>query len=116
VQGRGAQTKDLRLAMHLAPASADTDHAMPLTFLVGEAISFALDCCTGADELGIWLAQDEYGEIRFAVECAASANDAPGPGGRLIDAFARQLGADVGRDAERPAALWVRVPPAPREA
>ncbi|MFZ2031362.1 MAG: histidine kinase dimerization/phosphoacceptor domain -containing protein [Vitreimonas sp.] len=111
VQGRGTQSKDLRLAMHLSPARADTDHAMPLTFLVGEAISFALDCCSGKDELGVWLEQDDAGEMRFAVDCAANANGAPGPGGRLIDAFARQLGADIGRDPARPAALWVRVPP-----
>lgn len=111
VQARGAQTKDLRLSMHLSPARADTDHAMPLTFMVGEAISFALDCATGSEELVIWLEQDEAGETRFAVECASTANGAPGPGGRLIDAFARQLGADVGRDPERPATLWVRVPP-----
>jgi two-component sensor histidine kinase len=112
VQGRGAQTKDLRLSMHLSPARADTDHAMPLTFMVGEAISFALDCASGSEELGIWLEQDEAGETRFAVDCAARANGAPGPGARLIDAFARQLGADIGRDPARPAALWVRVPPA----
>jgi len=112
VQGRGAQTKDLRLSMHLSAARADTDHAMPLTFMVGEAISFALDCSGGTDELGIWLEQDEGGETRFAIDCAANANGAPGPGARLIDAFARQLGADVGRDPARPAALWVRVPPA----
>jgi two-component sensor histidine kinase len=112
VQGRGAQTKDLRLSMHLSPARADTDHAMPFTFLVGEAISFALDCCENADDLSIWLDQDEAREIRFAVDCAATGKDAPGPGGRLIDAFARQLGADIGRDPARPAGLWVREPPA----
>jgi aryl-alcohol dehydrogenase (NADP+) len=32
---------------------------------------------------------------------------------RLIDAFARQLGAQLGRDPSRPSLLWVRVPPAP---
>ncbi len=111
VQGRGAQTKDLRLTTHLSPARADTDHAMPLTFLVGEAISFALDCCSGSDELSIWLAQGDGGEIRFAIDCDAGASGAPGSGARLIDAFARQLGADIGRNPERPAALWVRVPP-----
>jgi len=115
VQGRGAQTKDLKLAMHLTPARADTDHAMPLTFMVGEAVSFALDACSGADELDIWLTEDDNGEIRFAIGCNAQANAAPGPGARLIDAFARQLGAEVGRDPERPAALWVRVPPAPTQ-
>jgi two-component sensor histidine kinase len=115
VQARGAQTKDLRLSMHLTPTRADTDHAMPLTFLIGEAISFALDCCEGAEDLAIWLGEDESQEIRFAVECSASPNTAAGAGARLIDAFARQLGADVGRDQARPAALWVRVPPAPAE-
>jgi two-component sensor histidine kinase len=113
VQGRGAQTKDLHLSMHLTPARADTDHAMPLTFLIGEAISFALDACQGADDLGIWLAQDDNGEVRFAIDCAANTKVAPGPGARLIDAFVRQLGADIGRDPRWPAALWVRVPPTP---
>ncbi|MBS0386277.1 MAG: hypothetical protein JSS00_13120 [Proteobacteria bacterium] len=112
VQGRGAQAKDLRVLTHLSPARADTDHAVPLTFLVGEAISFALDCCLGSEEVGVWLEQDGSGEIRFAVDCSATAGGVPGAGARLIDAFARQLGADIGRDPERPATLWVRVPPA----
>lgn len=112
VQGRGAETKDLQLSMHLSPARVDVDHAMPITFLVGEAISLALDVVTGADELGVWLQQDEDGEIRLAIDCGA-VRGAPGPNARLIDAFGRQLGADLGRDPARPAALWVRVPPGP---
>jgi two-component sensor histidine kinase len=116
VQARGAQAKDIHLATHLSPARADTDHAVPLTFLVGEAISFALDCCGGSEDLGVWLEQDGNGEMRFAVDCNAAACGVPGVGERLIDAFARQLGAHIGRDPERPAALWVRVPRAPAEA
>ena len=109
VQARGSQCKELRLVLHLGSAQSDTDHAMSFAFLVGEAISNALDSATGAQELALWLEQDEEGEIRFAIDFDSDATISE-PGARLVDAFARQLGANVGRDPRRPSALWVSVP------
>ena len=71
---------------------------------------------SGPVELRLTLAQDESGETRFAIDADIDAERtrAPGPGARLIDAFARQLGAAIGRDAERPYMLWATVPPEPK--
>jgi hypothetical protein len=59
------------------------------------------------------LAQDEGGETRFAIDATVdeSRTRAASPSARLIDAFARQLGAAIGRDAHLPYRLWVCVPP-----
>jgi hypothetical protein len=99
----------------LDEACADVDRAVPLTFLIGEGVSMALDALadTGPVEMRLFVHQDGDGMVRFAIdsdidtECAG----APGPGARLIDAFARQLGATIGRDPERPFMHWVCVPP-----
>jgi len=117
VQSRSIQTKDLRLNLNLSEARADADRVVPLAFLIGEAISVALDGLADQPaELSLFLMQDMSGEVRFAVDCNAANPGPPGPGARLIDAFARQLGATVGRVPERPLMLWVRVPPPPASA
>ncbi len=115
LQSRGAAVKDLNLVLDVAPARAGVDRAVPLAFLIGESISAALDSLSelGPVDLKLMLAQEEGGETRFAID--SSIDDArvhpSGPGSRLVDAFARQLGATVGRDAERPYMLWATVPP-----
>jgi two-component sensor histidine kinase len=113
LQSRGAQVKEINLALDLGSARADADRAVPLAFLIGEGISTALDALSdsGPAELRLMLAQDEDGETRVAIDADARVSREAGPGARLIDAFARQLGAVVGRDAERPYMLWARVPP-----
>ena len=88
---------------------------MPLAFLIGEGVSSAIDAIAdrGPVELQLHLKQYPDGETRFAVSSnmAADRAGATNPSARLIDAFARQLGAAVGRDAESPFILWVCVPP-----
>lgn len=115
LQSRGAAGRDIDLKLMLSPAQCDVDRAVPLTFLIGEGVSSALDSLANAGSavLCVMLQQDEDGEVRIAIDAGLEAERAgqPGPGVRLIDAFARQLGAAVGRDAERPYMLWVRVPP-----
>lgn len=115
LQSRGAAAKEINLVMEVHPARAGVDSAVPLAFLIGEGISAALDALSDAGpvELRLLLTQDEGGETRFAIDSNLDSERAraPGPGSRLIDAFARQLGAVIGRDAERPYMLWARVPP-----
>jgi hypothetical protein len=88
---------------------------VPLSFLIGEGVSNALDALAdvGPVELHLYLHQDEDGAARLAVDSdiATSGADVHSPGARLIEAFARQLGASVARHPERPFMLWVRVPP-----
>jgi two-component sensor histidine kinase len=115
LQSRGAPAKEVNLVMELGPARAGVDRAVPLAFLIGEGISAALDALSDAGpvELQLMLAEDDAGEIRFAIDADIDAEraHAPGPGARLIDAFARQLGATAGRDPARPYMLWACVPP-----
>ena len=113
VISRGAQTKDIQLKLDLAPARVDVDRAVPVTFLIGEGISAALDgLADTSGELALNLRQDADGEVRFTIEVSGEKDDAPHSSSRLIDAFARQLGAAVGVSASRAFALWVRLPPA----
>ncbi|MBL8546350.1 MAG: hypothetical protein JNL81_07785 [Hyphomonadaceae bacterium] len=115
LQSRGAPAKEINLVMELGSARSGVDRAVPLAFLIGESISAALDALTDAGpvELRLMLQQDESGATRFAVDSSIDAERARtvGSGARLIDAFARQLGATIGRDPARPYMLWALVPP-----
>jgi two-component system, sensor histidine kinase PdtaS len=115
LQSRGTSAKDINLVMQLDEARADVDRAVPLTFLIGEGVSMALDALadTGPVEMRLFVHQDDDGMVRFAIDSDIDTEraGAPGPGARLIDAFARQLGATIGRDPERPFMHWVCVPP-----
>ena len=118
LQSRGASAKEINLVMELGSARAGVDRAVPLAFLIGEGVSVALDALSdlGAVELKLMLQQDEDGVTRFAIDASVDAERArtPGPGARLIDAFARQLNATIGRDPARPYMLWAVVPPEPK--
>lgn len=115
VQSRGALAKDVTLSFHLEATRADVDRAVPLSFLIGEGVSMALDSIAdaGPAALAIHLRQDEDGAVRLAVDSDAVLKQdvLPSPGSRLIEAFARQLGATVARDPDRPFRIWVKVPP-----
>ena len=112
LQSRGFAAKDINLKLELAEARVDVDRAVPAAFLIGEAISNALDVLseTSAD-LKLAMSEDAEGLISIALDGEASgATATSSPSGRLIDGFARQLGAAVDRDPQRPYALWVRLP------
>jgi two-component sensor histidine kinase len=115
LQSRGAQAKEINLVMELGSARAGVDRAVPLAFLIGEGISAALDALSeaGPVDLRLMLQQDEDGVTRFAVDASIDAERTlpAGSGARLIDAFARQLAAAIGRDPSRPYMLWAVVPP-----
>lgn len=112
LQSRGLQAHSVRF--HFSPVHTDADRAAPLSFLMGEAISAALDELDMDGALALYLAQDEEsGEVRFAVEPQGPVAGEPSPQSvRLVDAFARQLGARLGRDPARPSRLWLIVPAA----
>ena len=114
LQSRGPQSRGIRLVFDIHPVRENVDRAMPLAFMVGEAISAALDTLSGVEaaELGLWLQQGDDGTVRFAVSTDFAGPVSATPSARLIDAFARQVGAEVARNPNRPAELWVSVPPA----
>ena len=111
IQARGAAGQKITLRLELGVARADTDRAVPLAFLFGEGVSSALDCIGEAGgELKVLLQQDEDGALRFAMDVDAEGPVADsGISARLIDAFARQLGAQLGRSP--PCRLWISIPP-----
>ena len=116
LQARGAHSRDIRLQLNLTDVRVSADRAVPLAFLIGEALSVALDTLAdlGPAEMRLYLAPDPSGDLRFAID--ADVECPPGSAAmstRLIDAFARQLGASVGRDPERPFKVWVSIPPEP---
>lgn len=118
MQSRGGPARDVRLSLDVGASRADVDRAVPLAFLIGESLSSVLDCVTDAGPVDLQLAlrQDENGETRFAVVAVGEEPARFRPASttsRLIDAFARQLGATVGRDAEHECMVWALVPPAP---
>ncbi|MFT3729017.1 MAG: histidine kinase dimerization/phosphoacceptor domain -containing protein [Terricaulis sp.] len=114
LQSRGASARGVKLGYDIDAVREDVDRAMPLAFMVGEAISAALDTLNGVEdaELRLWLREGEDGTVRFAISTTFAGPTSAAPSARLIDAFARQVGAEVGRSPNRPAELWVSVPPA----
>ena len=112
-QSRGVAAKDINLKLDLAEARVSVDHAVPAAFLVGEAISNALDVLADTKaELTLSMRTTDSGETEIALDGEASQVSAlNSPSVRLIDAFARQLRAAVTREPQRPYALWVRLPP-----
>lgn len=113
MQSRGGQTKDIELKLDLGHSRADADRAVPLAFLIGEAISAVLDALADCRaHLYLHLAEAPDGEVRFAISSDVVGKRSESPSIRLVDAFARQLGAAVGHDSEQPTMIWVCIPPA----
>lgn len=114
LQSRG-MASSIRLNFDFGEVRADADRAVPLAFLIGEGIAAALDGLDGHSAgASLALRQDEDGAVRFTITCDQTiAVEPTGPSGRLIDAFARQLGARVGRSSQHPLDLWVAIPPPP---
>jgi two-component sensor histidine kinase len=117
LQSRGPHARGVSLTLDLSPVRESAERAMPLAFMVGEAISAALDALGAAEgvELKLWLQEGEGGEARFAISSNYEGPLLSTPSVRLIDAFARQVGAEVGRNPDRPLELWVAVPPLPSD-
>ncbi|MGE3143623.1 MAG: sensor histidine kinase [Hyphomonadaceae bacterium] len=95
---RGA---DVRLTTQMDPIRASSEHAVPFAFLIGESLSHVLDMAYG-DQIAIDVRLMKTGDKSFILEIvapqAAAANDLAATTLRIIDAFARQIGAQVERD------------------
>ncbi|HVY83818.1 MAG TPA: histidine kinase dimerization/phosphoacceptor domain -containing protein [Caulobacterales bacterium] len=119
LSARGPLAQKIRLDLDLHEARVNADRAVPMAFLIGEGLSTALDALgeTQCTRLELHLAQDADGVLRFAIDAdARSAQAVPPATARLIDAFARQLGAHLGRNPDRPYMIWASIPPPQHEA
>ncbi|MET0183361.1 MAG: histidine kinase dimerization/phosphoacceptor domain -containing protein [Caulobacterales bacterium] len=113
-QSRKGAIADIDLELNLGEVRCDIDHAVPMGFLIGESLSSALDLAPprGKEKLAIKMAQDEGGEIRFTINApfdariSAHSNDRA----RLIDAFARQVGAQVAHNIDGRYRVWGSTP------
>lgn len=115
ISSRGDAVRDLDLQLNLGPVRCDADHAVPMGFLIGESVSNALDRAPahGGESLVLTMSQDQDGAVRFALNGPLD-RDYAGPadgGARLIEAFARQLGAEIGRYSSDRYRVWGSTPP-----
>jgi two-component system, sensor histidine kinase PdtaS len=115
-QSRGGAIAELELDMHIEPVRCDVDHAVPMGFLLAESISNALDHAppAGREKFQLRMTQDEGGAIRFAINAPLDPRIPVEPDAkvRLVEAFARQLGAQVARQATGGRyRVWAETPP-----
>ncbi|HJS79144.1 MAG TPA: sensor histidine kinase [Vitreimonas sp.] len=115
IAGRGAAASHLRLEMTLDPVRADVDRAVAFAFMIGEAVSNAIDHALGmrGASLNLSLVLQEDGSLVFEIgsdPVPVDGNVAPAAQ-RLIDAFASQLNARVVREPGNPVFTRIIVPP-----
>jgi two-component sensor histidine kinase len=110
---RGYLAANVRLKLKLAPVRASVEIAVPMAFLMGESLSQALDMLSGVSAATIEMSLEAFGEdgCVFTVTSPEQGQvQAVTPTARrMIEAFARQLGADVEYDPERPFFTRIRV-------
>jgi two-component system, sensor histidine kinase PdtaS len=112
---RGAETAHVKLEMALDPARASADRALPLAFLIGESLGDALDCLPAGEEATLQMRLQKCDEGGFTFELAAPSAQRSGQAAptveRIIEAFARQIGATVSRDPGQSCFTRIEVPP-----
>jgi two-component sensor histidine kinase len=115
ISARGAAASQLRLDIQLDPVRTDVDRAVAFAFLIGEGVSNAIDMAlaSGSNAIQMALKVEHDGSLRFEVSSpqTGSAADAAPAAQRLIDAFAKQLGAEVVREPGDPIFTRIIVPP-----
>jgi two-component sensor histidine kinase len=113
--GRGAAASHLRLEMTLDPVRADVDRAVAFAFMIGEAVSNAIDHALGmrGASLNLSLVLQEDGSLVFEIgsDPAPAGGEVAPAAQRLIDAFASQLNARVVREPGNPVFTRIIVPP-----
>jgi two-component sensor histidine kinase len=115
INARGAAASHLRLEMQLDSVRTDVDRAVAFAFLIGEGVSNAIDMALSSEgaEIKMALRVGHDGSLIFEVsspQATAGAHSAPAAQ-RLIDAFAKQLGAEVVREPGDPVFTRIIVPP-----
>ena len=114
----GSRAAPVRLTTELEPAQARADEAVAFAFLIGEAMSIAIEGVSGKIDAEIKLSlrtTDDNGRLLRVVAYDADAATAPAPAAlRLIEAFARQLNATL--NAREAGLVEIAFPPAEKAA
>ena len=110
VASRGPRAANVSLETAFDPTRTNVDHAVPFAFLMGESLLQALDALSdGAPAtLRLALKSDENG-ISFTIASPelTDARVAPPMAHRIVDGFARQIGATV--EYAQPGAFVTRI-------
>ena len=104
VAARGQRMANVKLTTAFDPARANVDYAVPFAFLVGESLLHALDVIAdGAPAtVDLSLKVEREDDILFTISApdVDATRVAPPIAQRIIDGFARQIGASVDFDRE----------------
>ncbi|GAM97848.1 sensory transduction histidine kinase [alpha proteobacterium U9-1i] len=112
----GSRGSDVRLKSELEPVRAEVDEAVAFAFLIGEAVCIALDATPAGKGAIINLALKGVSEGAIFLGVTSPDADTVAPTAssalRLIQAFARQLNANVTSCQATPTLIEITIPPA----
>lgn len=116
-QAQGARGENIALGFDIDPILSEPDRAVPLALLITEVVTNALKHGWSSGETGqlnISLKDDGSGALLMTISDDGSTTESASPeslGGRLIHAFARQLGGEVSIESHSGFRLTLRLPP-----
>lgn len=114
MSARGDLTRHIRLELALGPARTIDDNAVPMAFLIGESLSYAIDvaCAAGAGSINMALQTELDGAIVFSLSSDDLVGPRVMPAGtqRMIHAFAGELGASIDHAASGSMLMHIRLP------
>ncbi len=115
LSARGGLARGVQLELALSPARARSEAAVPMAFLMGESLSHALDVLgpVGAAVLVMTLQTDADGSILYALSSQQTPESRTlnANAGRVMDAFAHQLDAEIAHSQSGPEIVRIRLKP-----
>ncbi len=113
LSARGGQARGVKLELALAPALAQSETAVPMAFLMGESLSHALDVLgpVGAAVLVMTMRTEVDGSILYTLTSEQTPQNRAmqANAGRVMDAFAQQLGAEITHAQMGPEIVRIKV-------
>jgi len=116
-QAQGAQGENITLGFDIDPILSEPERAVPLALLITEVVTNALKhgwSSGEAGQLSVTLKDDGSGGLVMTISDDGSTTESASSaslGGRLIHAFARQLGGEVSIESHSGFRLTLRLPP-----
>jgi two-component system, sensor histidine kinase PdtaS len=111
---RGQSVRHIRLDMSLTPTLAPNDCAVPMAFLVGECLTYALELLGTAASASLTMAlgTENDGAVEFSLSSSEFPDLRTPPPFvlRILTAFAGQLKAEVDFPSDGPVLIKIRIP------